>query len=67
MYFYSFNNQAGPTFDLYPVPKIMAPGGNVLVLIPNNGYAVDSGASFAAPLVAVSRPLSLNRLDSDVG
>ncbi|ODA84178.1 hypothetical protein RJ55_02696 [Drechmeria coniospora] len=47
-----FRSSWGPTWTMNQKPEFVAPGGNVLSAHLGGGYAVESGSSFSAPLVA---------------
>ncbi|KAJ3522214.1 hypothetical protein NMY22_g11986 [Coprinellus aureogranulatus] len=49
----------GPTNEFYFKPAVAAPGGNIISTVPDNGFAVLSGTSMAAPLAAGAGALLL--------
>nr|XP_019010811.1 peptidase [Kwoniella pini CBS 10737]OCF49592.1 peptidase [Kwoniella pini CBS 10737] len=58
----SYFSEIGPTNDLYFAPSIVAPGTNMVVILPTNmaNWSIVEGTSYSAPLVAGSAALYIN-------
>nr|XP_018263216.1 peptidase [Kwoniella dejecticola CBS 10117]OBR85374.1 peptidase [Kwoniella dejecticola CBS 10117] len=58
----SYFSEIGPTNDLYFAPSIVAPGTNMVVILPINmaNWSIVDGTSYSAPLVAGSAALYIN-------